>query len=256
MDHDRVNTRWLPHLSSEVGSETTGNYLDAYVFALEGWRRGLTVKWHVKESEKFKDIKTWYVDQPGQLFSLHSKDRSHYFFRTRGDKVTNEAVEKGMDKEITKQMLERADIPVPRGRQFTKKDSKQKILQFASSIGFPVVIKPTDGSFGRGVFSDITTEEGILHALDYLWNELGEKSIIVEKHISGNDYRLYVVGDQVVGAILRIPPNIIGDGVNTIETLIESKNEERKFNPRLSNCPIKMDQETIDYMKHSGNTLS
>src|SRR5699024_7010840 len=73
---------------------------------------------------------------------------------------------------------------------------------------------------------------------------------------SGNDYRLYVVGDQVVGAILRIPPNIIGDGVNTIETLIESKNEERKFNPRLSNCPIKMDQETIDYMKHSGNTLS
>jgi len=256
MDHDRVNTRWLPHLSSEVVSETTGNYLDAYVVALEGWRRGLTVKWHVKESEKFKDIKTWYVDQPGQLFSLHSKDRSHYFFRTRGDKVTNEAVEKGMDKEITKQMLERADIPVPRGRQFTKKDSKQKILQFASSIGFPVVIKPTDGSFGRGVFSDITTEEGILHALDYLWNELGEESIIVEKHISGNDYRLYVVGDQVVGAILRIPPNIIGDGVNTIETLIESKNEERKFNPRLSNCPIKMDQETIDYMKHSGNTLS
>src|SRR5690625_2397919 len=110
---DGVNTEWLPHLSQEVVSETEGNYLDAYVVALEGWRRGLTLKWHVKDSEKFKKMKTWFVDHPGQLFSLHSNEKSHYFFRTRGDKVTNEAVEKGMDKEITKQVLKEAGVPVP-----------------------------------------------------------------------------------------------------------------------------------------------
>src|SRR5690625_7535161 len=90
-----VNTTWLPHMEPEVVFETEGNYLDAYVVALEGWRRGLTLKWHVKDSEKFKDMKTWYVDQPGQLFSLHSEKKSHYFFRTRGDRVTNSAVENG-----------------------------------------------------------------------------------------------------------------------------------------------------------------
>ncbi|MDO6658973.1 hypothetical protein Q4550_24320, partial [Anaerobacillus sp. 1_MG-2023] len=75
------------------------------VVALEGWRRGLTLRWHVKDSEKFKEMKTWFVDKPGQLFSLSSKDRTHYFFRTRGDKVTNEAVDTGRDKEKTKQAL-------------------------------------------------------------------------------------------------------------------------------------------------------
>lgn len=65
---EEVNTEWLPHLADEIISETQGTLLDAYVVALEGWRRGLTLRWHVKDSEKFKEMKTWYVDQPGQLF--------------------------------------------------------------------------------------------------------------------------------------------------------------------------------------------
>ena len=101
---DEINTKWLPHLTPEVVSEIENNYLDSYVVALEGWRRGLTLKWHVKDSEKFKEMKTWFVDEPGQLFSLHSKDRSHYFFRTRGDKVTNEGVVLVMEKDATKRI--------------------------------------------------------------------------------------------------------------------------------------------------------
>ncbi len=95
------NKEWLPHLSSEIVSEAHGNLLDAYAVSLEGWRRGLTLRWHAKDSEKFSEMKTWFVDNPGQLFSLSSKERTHYFFRTRGDKVTNEAVEIGKDKEKT-----------------------------------------------------------------------------------------------------------------------------------------------------------
>src|SRR5690625_1617824 len=200
---DSVNENWLPHLHPEVVSEVEGNYLDAYVVALEGWRRGLTLRWHVKDSEKFKEMKTWYVDRPGQLFSLHSKEKSHYFFRTRGDKVTNDAVEKGMDKDVTKQILKEAGIPVPEGKEFTTANSEEEIIQYAASLGYPVVVKPTDGSFGRGVMSEITTEEELRHSLQYVREQIEEDRIIVEKHIPGNDYRLYVVGDEVVGAILR-----------------------------------------------------
>ena len=250
-----VNENWLPHLHPEVCSEMEGNYLDAYVVALEGWRRGLTLRWHVKDSEKFKEMKTWYVDQPGQLFSLHSKEKSHYFFRTRGDKVTNEAVEKGMDKQLTKQLLKEADIPVPEGRQFTRNDDDETIIQYAETIGYPVVIKPTDGSFGRGVMSDINSEEELKYSLQYLREQLEEDNIILEKYIPGNDYRLYVVDDEVVGAILRVPPNVVGDGINSIEALIEIKNSERQLNPRLTTCPIKINQELVDYIRKSGYTL-
>jgi len=250
-----MNDNWLPHLSPEVISETEGNYLDAYVVALEGWRRGLTLRWHVKDSEKFKDMKTWFVDQPGQLFSLQSKEKTHYFFRTRGDLVPNEAVEQGMNKDITKQILSKNGIPVPDGKQFSKTATIDEMVQYANEIGFPIVIKPTDGSFGRGVMSDIRTIGELEHSIDYLKTEYNPENIIVENYVAGNDYRLYVVGDKVVGAIQRVAPHVIGDGINSIESLIEIKNNERNLNPRLVSCSIQVNQETIEYIGRSNYQL-
>lgn len=250
-----INDDWLPHLSPEVISETEGNYLDAYVVALEGWRRGLTLRWHVKDSEKFSEMKTWFVDQPGQLFSLQSKEKIHYFFRTRGDKVPNEAVEQGMNKDVTKRILSTKGIPVPEGKQFSREADMTEMIQYANEIGFPVVIKPTDGSFGRGVLSDIQTEGELNHSIDYLRTEYNPEQIIIETYISGKDYRLYVIDNEVVGAILRVPPNVIGDGINSIDSLIEIKNNERNLNPRLVSCPIKVNQETIDYIGRSNYKL-
>lgn len=252
---DGINTKWLPHLTEEIVSEIENNYLDSYVVALEGWRRGLTLKWHVKDSEKFSEMKTWFVDEPGQLFSLHSEERSHYFFRTRGDKVTNEAVEQGMNKETTKRKLTEKNIPVPEGKEFDEQATEAELIAYANKLGYPVVIKPTDGSFGRGVMSGLTSDNEFKYALDYVRNDLQEKNIIVEKHIDGNDYRLYVVDNQVVGAILRIPPNITGDGINSIDALIDIKNKERGLNPRLATTLIEINQELTDYIGRSGYTL-
>ncbi|MBT2599385.1 acylphosphatase [Oceanobacillus sp. ISL-74] len=249
------NTEWLSHLSEEIVADAHGNLLDAYVIALEGWRRGLKLRWHVKDSEKFSEMRTWFVDRPGQLFSLSSDQKTHYFFRTRGDKVSNEAVDIGKDKEKTKKILSEDGVRVPNGRQFTKEKTNQEIIEFAGQIGYPIVIKPTDGSFGRGVISNISSSGELAYSLDYLRNELGYEDIILEQFIPGNDYRLYVVGNKVVAAMHRMPPNVIGDGVNTVRALIDIKNDERKLNPRLVSCLIKADNECIDYIGRHGYTL-
>lgn len=253
MEENRAE--WLSHLSNEVVSDAHGNLLDAYVVALEGWRRGLTLRWHVKDSEKFNEMRTWFVDKPGQLFSLSSKDRTHYFFRTRGDKVTNEAVDIGRDKEKTKQALLKNGITVPEGKQFTEEASNEEIVDYASHLGFPVVLKPTDGSFGRGVISNITSSGEFEHSLEYVRSNLGYQDVIVEQYIPGKEYRMYVVGDEVVGAMNRIPPNVTGDGVNSIRALIEIKNEERSLNPRLVSCPILVNEEVEDYIGRKGYSL-
>lgn len=246
---------WLPHLSNEIVADLHGNLLDAYAVALEGWRRGLTLRWHVKDSEKFKEMRTWFVDNPGQLFSLSNGERTHYFFRTRGDKVTNEAVDIARDKDRTKRVLSKAGIPVPEGSRFTADNSKEEILDYAAKLGFPVVLKPTDGSFGKGVISNITSAGEFEYALDYVRDDLGYKDVIVEQHIPGDDYRIYVVDHQVVGAIKRIPPNIVGNGEDSILTLIEKKNEERQLNPRLVSCPIEINDELIDFIGRKGYFL-
>src|SRR5699024_9596280 len=54
---------------------------------------------------------------------------------------------------------------------------------------------------------------------------------------------------------LREPPNVKGDGKNNIESLIREKNESRQPNPRLSGCPIVLNNEMIDYIKRYNYTI-
>ncbi|UTR11807.1 acylphosphatase [Evansella sp. LMS18] len=255
---EQNNAEWLPHLTSEVVADARGPELDAYAVALEGWRRGLILKWHVKDSEKFSEMKTWFDDKPGKLFSLSSGSKTHYFFRTRGDKVTNEAVEIGGDKVKTKVRLTKAGISVPEGKSFSEGAQRvDDIVKYASSIGYPVVLKPGNGSFGRGVFTNIKDEEGLVRALIYYRNneEFKQEEIIAEQYIPGKDYRIYVVNDQVAGAINRIPAHVTGDGTSSIENLIRNKNEDRAQNPRLVSCLISIDKELEDFLSKSGYTV-
>lgn len=248
-------TEWLPHLTEAVTAKAEGPLLDSYAVALEGWRRGLTLRWHVKDSERFREMYTWYVDEPGQLFSLSSGEKTHYFFRTRGDLVANEAVKIGKDKEWTKEMLKKSEVRVPEGGRFSSNDTDQKIREYVSTIGYPVVLKPVDNSFGRGVVPGIYTKEELDYALIYVRSELKIKDVIVEQHIPGNEYRIYVVDDQVAAAINRIPANVIGDGIHSIDTLIKKKNNGRNTNPRLISCPIHVDYETEVYLNKSNRSL-
>jgi len=253
---DQTQAEWLPHLTSEVVADARGWNLDAYVIALEGWRRGLTLKWHTKELDKFKEMKTWFVDTPGRLFSLSSSSRTHYFFRTRGDLVTNEAVEIGSDKFQTKKVLTTQNIPVPKGRSFDQQADRSTIVAYAESLGYPVVIKPIDGSFGRGVFTNVMSEAELVEGLNYIRTILETEELVVEKHITGKEYRIYVVNDQVVGAINRIPANIEGDGLRTISALIKEKNKQRDLNPRLFSCPIVVNDELNGFIELKGYTIN
>ncbi|MFC3039733.1 ATP-grasp domain-containing protein [Virgibacillus xinjiangensis] len=246
---------WLSHLAPDIVSHIHGNLLDSYAVALEGWRRGLTLRWHVKGSEKFGEMETWFVDRPGQLFSLSSQTKTHYFFRTRGDKVTNEAVQVGKDKEDTKRILSKAGVSVPQGRRFESDKSDEEIREYGQTAGYPLVVKPTDGSFGRGIVTNIQNDEELTDALIYVRQELNFKDIIVEQYIPGEEYRLYVVDDKVVGAIHRIPPNVTGDGKSTIRELIEEKNQERAKNPRLISCPIVSGYEVEVFIERDGLSL-
>ncbi|MEF3330103.1 hypothetical protein [Oceanobacillus oncorhynchi] len=125
----------------------------------------------------------------------------------------------------------------------------KSIISYAEEIGFPVIIKPLKGSMGKGVYTNINSSEQLQDVLKELRSKYKYKykKYIVEKHYYGKEYRVYVVGDQVVAATYRVPANVIGDGISTVEQLIEIKNEQRKSNPYLKSKPIKVDYE-IEYL--------
>ena len=222
----------LPQLPNEIVRNARKTRLDAFAVALEGWRRGLKLKWYTKDSEHFQDMIIFGVNPPGRLFSLSSEKRTHYFFRTRGDKVTNEAVELAADKGVTKEILEKINVPVPKGKGFSAEATDEEIISYSKTIDFPLVFKPTDASLGMGVVTNINSHEEFLKALQYVRHDLGYGEVIVEQHVEGKEFRVYVIDDKVIAAYNRIPANITGDGTHTIEELIELKSYERRQNAR------------------------
>ncbi|WP_271400391.1 acylphosphatase [Salinicoccus roseus] len=247
---ERENIELKSDLTEEVVEGIKGFKLCAYLVALEGWRRGLKLTWYKDETDLCKMHRVGGSTQ-GKFFSLSSEDKSHYFLRSRGDGVTNKAVNLCGNKESTLKLLKEQGVPTPEGSIFNIDD--ERMFEYAENIGFPVIIKPLNGSMGRGVYTNINSIEELQEALtDFIRRYKKYKSIILEKHHHGQEYRIYVVDEEVIAVTNRIPANITGDGVQSVRKLIEEKNEARKDNPYLASKPIKVDYEVKLALKNNG----
>ena len=83
------------------------------------------------------------------------------------------------------------------------------------------------------------------------------EDIIIEKYISGRDYRVCSVYGDIVAVSERIPPYIIGDGISTIEKLIQNTNEDprRGEGHEKELTKIKIDDRLIEYLKQKEYSL-
>ncbi|HEY8100836.1 MAG TPA: cyanophycin synthetase [Burkholderiaceae bacterium] len=125
------------------------------------------------------------------------------------------------DKELTKKLLEAAGVPVPYGRLV---ESADDAWAAALEIGLPVVVKPKDGNQGKGVTVNVMTRAHMQIAYDAA-REFRD-NIMIERFLPGNDFRLLVVGDKLIAAARRDPPQVIGDGVLTVRQLVEKVNSD------------------------------
>ena len=125
------------------------------------------------------------------------------------------------DKQLTRKLLKSVGVPVPDGRVVTDAEDAWRA---AEELGGPVVVKPLDGNHGRGVATNLTTREQVLAAYEVASNE--GSAVIVEQYVAGDDYRLLVVGNQLVAAARREPAHVIGDGRSTIRELVDEVNRD------------------------------
>ncbi|MCU0966807.1 MAG: cyanophycin synthetase, partial [Burkholderiaceae bacterium] len=124
------------------------------------------------------------------------------------------------DKHLTKALLQAAGVPVPVGRPVRDADDAWAVAQ---EIGLPVVVKPQDGNQGKGVTVNVASREH----LDAAFNAAAAiGTVMIEKYLAGGDFRLLVVGKKLVAAARRDPPQVIGDGVLSVNELVERINAD------------------------------
>ncbi len=130
-------------------------------------------------------------------------------------------VELACDKEDTKYLLEQAEVLVPRGDIIGRESSLEEACRY---VGFPLVVKPVGGNHGRGITVNIKNYEDALVAFHAAKNV--SPKVIIEKYITGEDYRLLVINNVLVAAAKRTPANVVGDGKSTISELVEEVNKD------------------------------
>lgn len=131
------------------------------------------------------------------------------------------AVEIACDKEDTKNLLEAAEIPVPRGRIcYDEEDLKAA----ADKLGYPLVTKPVNGNHGKGATTDLKNWDELLEGFEDA-KKYG-RGIIVERFISGYDHRALVIDYKFICAARRTPAAVTGDGKSTIQELINEVNRD------------------------------
>jgi len=164
------------------------------------------------------------------------------------------AVELASDKEATNKILADLGLPVP---QQIMAYNAQEAVRAASRIGYPVVVKPLDGNHGRGISVALETPDFIPEAYEIARdNNKNGDGVILETYLRGLDHRMLVVNGALVAVSKRVPGHIVGDGVHTVEQLLETVNSDpnRGVGHEKTLTRIEFDAKAAEHLEELGYT--
>ncbi len=160
-------------------------------------------------------------------------------------------------KDDCKDFLNNLGFPVPEGDIVL---SEREAFAVAREIGFPVAVKPVSGHKGNGVTADVKHLDELEFAYTKAVQAIPENEpirVIVEKSITGTDYRLLCVNGKFVAAIERRPASVVGDGYSTVDELIDEENSKpaRLDTPTSPMTQIQRDEAMELYLEQQGLSL-
>lgn len=155
-------------------------------------------------------------------------------------------------KQISRQLLQQNSISAVDGQSFLFQE-KTAAVSYALKMGFPLVVKPTEGSEGEGVFMDLCDIHALNDALADLTTRLRHyREFMIERQFDGEEFRVFMAVSGQYAVTKREPAFVIGDGTHTIEELAETETW-RRMNPRRNClCEIPLDDVVDRYLEKQG----
>ena len=163
----------------------------------------------------------WARVGTGSIVRLGWGKHRRFIQAATSDRTSAVAVEAASDKDLTKLILEQAAVPVPQGVVVS---TEEEALAALETLGAPVVVKPLDGRQGYGVSLNLSTPGEVREAF-HIARDFSP-DVLVEELLVGRNYRVLVVGGEVVAASERLPSHVTGDGRHTVAELVELANQD------------------------------
>jgi cyanophycin synthetase len=206
----------------------------------------------IVDEAKSRDI-PWIRLGTNSLIQLGYGINQMRFQATITCKTSNIAVDIACNKEQTKKMLDAASIPVAKGSICV---DEEDLADTIKSIGYPIVLKPLDGNHGKGASINVTSWEDAVLGLEYA--QKYSRRVIVERFITGYDFRVLVIDNKIVAAAQRVPAHVVGDGINTIEELIKIVNSDprRGYGHENVLTEINVDRDSLELLEKRNMTVN
>ncbi|CAM3907949.1 bifunctional glutamate--cysteine ligase GshA/glutathione synthetase GshB [Avibacterium endocarditidis] len=172
-----------------------------------------------------KGIKTEILDEQDQFLCLQVGDHIEYV--KNGNMTSKDSYISPLimeNKVVTKKVLHKAGFNVPQSLEFTS--AEQAIANYGLFEGRAVVIKPKSTNYGLGITifqQGVSNREDFAKAIEIAFRE--DKEVMVEDYLSGTEYRFFVLGDETLAVLLRVPANVVGDGKHSVAELVAAKND-------------------------------
>ncbi|GAA4826047.1 bifunctional glutamate--cysteine ligase GshA/glutathione synthetase GshB [Algivirga pacifica] len=178
----------------------------------------------MKEAVK-RGVKVELLDRSENFITLSKGEKKEYVVQATKTSLDSYSHILMMEnKVVTKKVLKAAGIQAPEGNEFT---DAQKAKDFFGLVkGKAIVIKPKSTNFGLGIsiLKENNSREDYEKAVEMAFEH--DNTILTEEFVSGREFRIFVINDEVVGILHRVPANVVGDGEHTIAQLIDRKNED------------------------------
>lgn len=181
--------------------------------------------------------------------------KNHYYFTGSYTPCNNgTGLLMASSKYSTNVLLDLAHIPVPKGKVLDSSlFNYDTLIAITADLKYPLVVKPaTWSSKGRDVFCNISNLVTLFELCDNLTKQY--PCLFIEEFHGGlQSYRIHVFQNKILGIIARFPAHVIGNGENTIVTLVENENMERAAQSNIM-APIQLDFEAHTRLKYQNFT--
>lgn len=248
----RLGVRLLNHLiyDTEPGFNFQQALEDTVIRLAEQVAYGPSTGAIVAEAER-REIPVIRLDPRRSLVQLGHGCYQKRIWATVTSQTSNIAVDIASNKELTNRLLQEVGIPVPRSLTVRTAD---EAVRAANRIGYPVVIKPLDGNHGRGVCLDLKTDDEVHQMFPVARDESRSGLVVVETYITGRDYRILVINNQVVAVAERVPAHVVGDGIHTVRELVDITNADprRGVGHERVLTRITIDTQTMETLERQG----
>ncbi len=151
------------------------------------------------------------------------------------------------DKRVTRRLLERAGVRVPRGAE-ARNGELDAACELLAEVG-EVVVKPARGEQGKGITVGVRDADGLARAVELAVQFCPD--VLVEELVEGDDLRVVVIDHQVVAAAVRRPAEVVGDGRKPVEELVRATSLRRE-RATGGESKIPLDEATAEVVAESG----